>query len=167
MENNLFHENTAMLGFLFPFVEDSHMTTWQELGLTTLSFDLFKSISIYDPKNAQAAMSRIAGRLAFHDALKLYAGDKPVKLTVIGTGAAGISSALEAVKYGVPVQLFGRKENLRSNLEASGLTYQMIPATTNEVSFIRPYLNESTLIITAARVPGKKVHCTFPTIFLV
>lgn len=42
MENKLFHENTAMLGFLFPFVADTHIAAWQELGLTTLSFDLFQ-----------------------------------------------------------------------------------------------------------------------------
>ncbi|WP_165482822.1 hypothetical protein [Legionella gresilensis] len=38
--------------------------------MTTLSFDLFKRLSIHDKKNAQAAMSRIAGRLALKDALK-------------------------------------------------------------------------------------------------
>lgn len=157
MENQLFHENTAMLGFLFPFVADSHMQTWQELGLTTLSFDLFKSISIHDPKNAQAAMSRIAGRLAFHDALKHYKKEEQAaKLTVIGTGAAGISAAMEALKYNVPVQIFGRKESFRTELETLGMTYRVIPNTANAVNFIRPYLIDATLMITAARVPGEK-----------
>jgi alanine dehydrogenase len=102
-----------MLGFLFPFVADNHIATWQQLGLTTLSFDLFKSISINDQKNAQAAMSRIAGRLAFHDAVKLYQGEKPLNLVVIGAGAAGISAAKEAKNHKIPVQLLGRKESLR------------------------------------------------------
>ncbi|MDP3705195.1 MAG: hypothetical protein Q8R24_04720 [Legionellaceae bacterium] len=156
IENGLFHDNTAMLGFLFPFVADSHMATWQELGLTTLSFDLFKSISIYDPKNAQAAMSRIAGRLAFLDALNLYKGEQPAKLTVIGTGAAGISAAKEARKHNIPVQMFGRKESFRTELERLGMTYHVIPNGANEINFIRPHLADATLMITAARVPGEK-----------
>ncbi len=156
MENELFHENIAMLGFLFPFVVDNHIAVWQELGLTTLSFDLFKSITIQDPKNAQAAMSRIAGRLAFHDALKHYQGDKPARLTVIGAGAAGISASLEALKYGVPVQLFGRREGQRAELEAAGITYSVLPEAEKQMDFIKSYLAEETIVITAARTPGKK-----------
>ncbi|KTD38580.1 NAD(P) transhydrogenase subunit alpha [Legionella nautarum] len=156
IENKLLHKNTAMLGFLFPFVADNHISSWQELGLTTLSLDLFKSISIYDPKNAQAAMSRIAGRLAFHDALKHYKGNKPTRLTVIGAGAAGISAALEAVKHHVPVQLFGRKESQRLEFEAKGITYYVLPEAEKQVDFIKSFLTEETLVITAARTPGKK-----------
>ena len=156
IENKLFHKSTAMLGFLFPFVVDNHISSWQELGLTALSFDLFKSISIHDPKNAQAAMSRIAGRLAFHDALKHYKGDKPRRLTVIGAGSAGISAALEAVKHHVPVQLLGRKESQRSEFEARGITYYVLPDVEKQVGFIKSFLTEETLVITAARTPGKK-----------
>jgi H+-translocating NAD(P) transhydrogenase subunit alpha len=156
IENKLFHKNTAMLGFLFPFVADNHISSWQKLGLTTLSFDLFKSISIHDPKNAQAAMSRIVGRLAFHDALKHYKGDNPTRLTVIGAGAAGISAALEAVKHHVPVQLFGRKESQRLEFEAKGITYYVLPEAEKQVDFIKSFLTEETLVITAARTPGKK-----------
>ncbi len=156
MENKLFHSHTAMLGFLFPFIADNHITTWQQLGITTLSFDLFKNISIDDPKNAQAVMSRIAGRLAFHDAVKLYKGEQPLNLIVIGAGAAGISAAKEAKKFNIPVCLLGRKESVQSELESVGITYQVIPQSTNEVNFIRPYLTQATLVITAARTPGKK-----------
>lgn len=156
IENKLFHENTAMLGFLFPFVTDDHIATWQSLGITTLSWDLFKSIAVDDPKNTQAAMSRIAGRLALHDALKLYKGEKPISLTVIGTGAAGTSAAKEAVKCNIPVQLLGRKESIRGELEAAKIIYRVIPPTDNPIDFIRQHLTESTLVITAARVPGKK-----------
>ena len=155
LENNYFHANTAMLGFLFPFVDDTHMSTWQRLGLTTLSFDLFKSISIHDPKNAQAAMSRIAGRLAFQDALKHYNGKLPAKLTVIGTGPAAISAANEALKNHIPVQVFGRQEQHRTELEALGIAYYILP-TKNPIEFIQQYLGKATLIITAARTPGKK-----------
>lgn len=155
-ENGFFHPNTVMLGFLFPFVADDHISSWQSLGITTLSWDLFKSISIDDPKNAQAAMSRIAGRLALHHALKLYKGNKAVNLTVLGAGAAGISAAKEAVRCNIPVQVLGRKESIRTELEAAKITYRIIPDTTNAVDFIRQHLPESTLVITAARVPGEK-----------
>jgi H+-translocating NAD(P) transhydrogenase subunit alpha len=49
VETSLYNNDTAMLGFLFPFVADNHIDTWQALGLTTLSFDLFKSLSIRGP----------------------------------------------------------------------------------------------------------------------
>lgn len=157
IENLLFHDNTAMLGFLFPFVADNHIAAWQELGLTTLSFDLFKSLSIHDSKNAQAAMSRIAGRLALHDALNHYHGQKPKTLTVIGAGAAGLSAAYEGLNCGIPVQIFGRNKTLKSKLEAAGISYYVLPETTTEqVNFLRAHLTEATIIITAARTPGKK-----------
>ncbi len=155
VENKHFHANTAMLGFLFPFMGDTHITRWQELGLTTLSFDLFNSISIDDSKNAQAAMSRIAGRLALQDALKHYRGEQSVKLTVIGTGAAGLSAAFEALKNNIPVQVFGRTENHRANLEKVGIAYYVLPEK-NQINFIKDYLYEATIVITAARTPGKK-----------
>jgi NAD(P) transhydrogenase subunit alpha len=157
MEYSLFHEHSAMLGFLFPFVEDDHIATWRSLGLTTLSFDLFKSISNDDNKNAQAAMSRIAGRLGLHDALKHYQGKHPIKLAVIGAGAAGLSSAYEAIKHNISVQVFGRKESLRNELEAAGIAYFVLPESIEEQqSYIRNYLPENNIIITAARIPGKK-----------
>ncbi|KTD53458.1 NAD(P) transhydrogenase subunit alpha [Legionella santicrucis] len=156
MEYKLFHENTAMLGFLFPFVPDNHIAAWQALGLTTLSFDLFKSLSIYDPKNAQAAMSRIAGRLAFYGALNHYRGKLPIKLTVLGTGAAATRAAFEALKNHIPVQVFGRREYYRAELEAAGMTYFVLPEEGNQADAIKPYLFEQSIIIAAARTPGKK-----------
>jgi H+-translocating NAD(P) transhydrogenase subunit alpha len=157
IEKSLYHGGTAMLGFLFPFVADNHIDTWQALELTTLSFDLFKSLSIHDPKNAQAAMSRIAGRLALHDALKHYRGKKNIILTVIGAGAAGLSAAFEGLKCGIKVQVFGRREALRKELEAAGASYYVLPETTIEqIHLIRSYLTESNIVITAARTPGKK-----------
>jgi NAD/NADP transhydrogenase alpha subunit len=156
LENKMFHDNTAMLGFLFPFVADNHIQTWCELGLTTLSFDLLKA-TVNDPKNAQAAMSRIAGRLAFQHAQKTYRGDKPIKLTVIGPGAAGMSAAFEAIKYGIPVQMFGRNENPREELESAGIKYHVLSGDIeDQVKFIRAYLSEQNIVITAARSPGKR-----------
>lgn len=155
-ENKLFHENTAMLGFLFPFVADDHITTWKNLGLTTLSFDLFKSLSINDSKNAQAAMSRIAGRLSYYDALKQYQGNKPIRLTVLGAGAAGISAAMEAVNHNIPVQIFSRNEVHRQQLEKAGVKYFVLPESDKQISFIQTHLLNQTIVIAAARIPGEK-----------
>lgn len=157
IENNLFGTNNAMLGFLFPFVADNHITTWQSLNLTTLSFDLFKSLTIDDPKNAQAAMSRIAGKLAMHDALEHYHGEKPAFLTIIGAGAAGLSAAYEGLRCGISVQVFGRKESLRQEVESKGATYHVLPTDiASQIKFIRAHLTDATIIITAARTAGKK-----------
>lgn len=153
LETPSFHENTAMLGFLFPFVKDTHIQNWQKIGLTTLSFDLLKA-STDDPKNAQAAMSRIAGRLAFQHALNYYQG-KEAKLLIIGTGPAALSAAIEAKEKHIPVQVLGRKEMHRAALEEAGIHYSIFPDVEQQIKFIRPYLREFNLVITAARVPGQ------------
>ncbi|MCX7337966.1 MAG: hypothetical protein NTX76_01605 [Alphaproteobacteria bacterium] len=154
LENKLFHENTFMMGFLDPLYENDHVAAWQALGITTFSVGLFKGLSINDPKNIQAAMSRIAGRLAFQDGLKRYRGKNPVKLTVIGTGPAAFSATFEARKAGIPVQVFGRQERYRAELEASGAIYHILPEKSlSQIRFIRHYLIEETIVITAARVP--------------
>jgi H+-translocating NAD(P) transhydrogenase subunit alpha len=156
LENKCFQENTFMMGFLDPFDADNHVLSWQNSGITTFSVDLFKSLPITDPKNMQAAMSRIAGRLAFQDGLKYYKGEKPVKLTVIGTGPAAFSAIFEARKAGLPVQVFGRQERHQAELEAAGSLYHILPDPPNQIKFIRPYLKKETIVITAARTPRVK-----------
>lgn len=155
LEKQLYRDNTAMLGFLFPFVADDHIDAWRNAGLTTLSFDLLK-VPSKDPRNAQAAMSRIAGRLALQHALKVYQGSTP-RLTVIGPGAAGMNAVFEALRQNIPVQVFGRKERQRAELQLTGIKYFVLPdAPEDQLNFIRAYLSNQTLVITAAREPGKK-----------
>ena len=64
-------------------------------------------------------MSRIAGKLTFQDGLKRYNSEKPLRLTVIGTGPAAVSAALETRKMEIPVQIFGRREHYRAEFEAA------------------------------------------------
>lgn len=148
-----FHQNTFIMGFLDPFDTDDHIAGWQASGITTFSMDVFKSLSINDPKNMQAAMSRLAGRLAFQDGLKHYKAEKPVKLTVIGTGPAAFSAVSEARKAEIPVQVFGRQERYRAEFEAAGALYHVLPEPKDQ---IRQYLKEETIVIIAARMPGAK-----------
>ncbi len=155
LEKKLFHENTAMIGFLDPFISGNHIEEWRALGLTTFSHDLFKTLSTQDPKNAQAAMSRIAGRLAFRDALKRYKGQSPIKLTVLGTGPAAISAALEAKKQGITVQLFGRNERYRVEIESAGIIYHCLP-TSSQAQYLQSFLKDQPIVIAAARVPKEK-----------
>ena len=159
LENKLFGTNTSIMGFLDPldpFEAEERMGAWQALGITTFAVDLFKSLSINDPKNMQSAMSRIAGKLAFQDGLKRYKGRNKVRLTVIGAGPAALSAAFEARKMGIPVQLFGRQEHCRAELEKAGIFYRIVPEPRSQVAFIRQYLREETIIITAAREPGRR-----------
>lgn len=108
-----------------------------------------------DRRNAQAAMSRFAGELALLDALKHYEGTAAKKVTIIGTGPAGLSAALCARKLQLPVQLFGRKEQYRNKIESSGIEYHVLPIE-KQCTFIHKYLTNQTIIITAARVIGEK-----------
>lgn len=156
LENQLFRQNTLMIGFLDPLDAGTHVGKWQACGITTFSVDIFKSLAPDDPKNMQAAMSRIAGRLAFQDGIRRYEGIKPIKLTVIGTGPAALSASLEAKKHGTPVQIFGRKDIYRPLFEETGAKYHVFPDDLTQVEFLRPYLKGETIVIAAPRVAGVK-----------
>lgn len=154
LENKFFQSNTYMIGFLDPLAKGDHVKEWQSCGIHTFSVDCFKSISPDDPKNMQAAMSWIAGRLACQDGIRRYNGNDPKKLTVIGTGPAALSAVLEAKKYDVPVQVFGKQERYRAKFEEVGAIYHVFPETSNQALFLRPYLKETTIVITAPRTAG-------------
>ncbi len=160
IESKLFQTNTSILGFLDPVFSEplggNDIANWRKAKINTFSVGLFKSLSAQDPKNMQAAMSRIAGRLAFQDAKKRYIGEKPIKLTVLGTGPAAFSAAFEARKQGISVQLFGRQERYRAECDAKGIVYHVSPAFQNQARFIQPYLKEQTIVIAAARKVGEK-----------
>lgn len=154
-ENKLFSDNTIMMGFLDPLDHDtSHITRWKTQGIMLIALELLP-ITSDDPRNAQAAMSRFAGELALHDALKHYKGSLPKKVMVIGTGPAGLSAAITANKLQLPVQLLGRKEHYRKKVENTGIVYHVLPKE-NQQDFIRSYLADQTIIITAARNIGEK-----------
>lgn len=160
LETKFFNDNTAMIGFLDPLdpsitKKDDHISTWQMAGISTFALELLK-LSPNDPRSAQAAMSRIAGKLALKDALKHYRGKLPIKVTVIGAGPAAYNAALEAKQHGLPVQVFGRKENHRGEFEAAGITYQVLPERCDPVAYIQRYLSDQTIVIAAVRSPGVK-----------
>jgi H+-translocating NAD(P) transhydrogenase subunit alpha len=156
IENKLLLPGALMMGFLDPFDVDheNHMANWQMLGITTISLELLH-LAADDPKNAQAAMSRFAGRLALQDALQQYQGVLPKKVTVFGTGPAALSAAVFARNLQLPVKLFGRHEHHRQTIEANGIAYYVLPET-DQSAFIRKHLSNETIIITAARSVGKR-----------
>ena len=156
LENNLFSNDTVMMGFLDPFdvMNNKHMQHWHALNIHTISLELL-DFNANDPKNAQAAMSRIAGELAFEDANERYRGLLPKKVTILGTGPAALSAAHAAKKLQLPVQVFGRKESYRQMIEEKGFIYHVLPET-KQAAFIRQYLTDQTIIIAAARSAGQK-----------
>jgi NAD(P) transhydrogenase subunit alpha len=157
LEPKWFHENSYMIGFLDPLDDPSdHILAWKKAGITTFSMDVFKSLSTDDPRNCQAAMSRMAGRLAFQDALARQNSAKPLTLTLIGTGPAAKAAAMEAKKIGVPVQVFGLQEKYRSQFEAVGALYRLVPEGANQIEFMRHYLFDQTIVISAVRSASKR-----------
>ena len=155
LENKLFSDNTVMMGFLDPLKDDiSHIDRWQTLGLKLISLELLP-LAANDPKNAQAAMSHIAGRLALKDAINRYQGSHAKNVTVIGTGPAGLAAAFAAKELHLHVQLFGRKEQFRQLAEEAEIDYYVLPEYEPR-EFLRQYLKDQTIIITAARAIGKK-----------
>ncbi len=157
LEPKWFSENTAMIGFLDPLDEPGdHVLSWQQAGITTFSVDVFKSLPTDDPRNMQAAMSRMAGRLAFRDAVGHVLSKEPPKLTVLGTGPAAMSAVLEAIETGVPVQVFGLQEKYRNRFESLGALYRLIPEHADQTEFIRQYLSDQTMVVSAVRVAGVK-----------
>ena len=156
LENKLMSADMVMIGFLDPFdVEhENHIRTWQALGITTVSLELLH-LSANDPKNAQAAMSRFAGRLALEDALKRYSGMLPRKVSIFGTGPAGLGAAYYAKGLSLSVQLFGRQERYREAIEKAGIAYLLLPEA-GQSTFIRSHLHDQTIILTAVRSIGNK-----------
>lgn len=154
-ENKLFSSETIMMGFLDPLdIDTTHIDKWKSLGLSLISLELLPLMA-NDPRNAQAAMSHFAGRLALHDALNHYRGSLPKKVSVIGTGPAGMGAALTARELQLPVQLFGRQEQYRQQAEAAGMTYFVLP-NINPLELIRAHLHDQTIMVTAARNIGHK-----------
>ena len=155
LENEVLPPGTAMLGFLDPLDDDlSHMVSWKAQGVTPISLELLP-LAGNDPRSAQAAMSRFAGRLAFQDAHARYQGSWLKRVSVFGTGPAGMSAALAAKELELPVQLFGRREAYRQKVEALGIRYQLLPSEFT-LDFVRAHLREETIIIAAARSIGKR-----------
>jgi NAD(P) transhydrogenase subunit alpha len=155
LENKFFSENNMMMGFLDPLEHDtSHIARWKKLGMKLISLELLR-ITGDDPRNAQAAMSRFAGELALHDALKHYEGSLPKNVMVIGTGPAGLSAAITASKLKLPIVLLGRNEKYRKKIEDENIVYHVLPEQ-NQQDFIRSHLADKTIVITAARNVGEK-----------
>lgn len=156
VENKMLTSGTVMIGFLDPLdrIPNNYYDRLKKFGVTPISLELLK-FSADDARDAQAAMSRFAGRLALQDALQHYQGSLPKKVTVIGTGPAGLSAALAARDLQLSVQLFGRQEHHRHVVEAAGITYCVLP-TSEQNTFLRAHLSNQTIIITAARQVGKK-----------
>lgn len=68
-----------------------------------------------------------------------------------------MNAVYEALRQNIPVQVFGRKESQRVELELTGIKYFVLPdAIEDQRNFIRAYLSDQTLVIAAAREPGKK-----------
>lgn len=156
LENELLSPGTVMMGFLDPFDVDheNHIVNWHALDITTISLELLH-LTADDPRNAQAAMSRFAGRLALQDALQHYRGLLPKKASVFGTGPAALSAAFAAKELQLPVQVFGRQERYRQAIETAGIVYYVLPEIDQD-AFIRTHLRNETIIITAARSMGEK-----------
>jgi NAD(P) transhydrogenase subunit alpha len=156
MENTLFSDNTIMLGFLDPFDvgHEGHMSRWKALGILPIALELLP-LSSDDSRNAQAAMSGFAGRLALQDALRHYQGSLPKKVAVFGTGPAGVSAALAAKEAHLEVTLFGRKEKYRQQIESMGILYDVLPTISTQ-NFLKQHLRDTTLIVAAARVVGER-----------
>lgn len=158
-EAGKWHNSVVVMGFLDPLapLASPRIAAWQRAVFAAYSMDLFKSIPIEDNKNMQAAMSRIAGKLAFRDAQKQYIGPHAPKLVVIGSGPAGKSAAMEACRAGVPVEIFGRSDRYSEWKYIEGVAYHQYPSK-NYIEHLRPFLNQATMVVVAARVAGEHAH---------
>ena len=156
LENTLIPSGSIMMGFLDPFDvgHENHISNWQSLGITTISLELLR-LKADDTRNAQAAMSRFAGRLALKDALNRYHGDLPKRVSILGTGPAGLGAAYAARELQLPVQLFGQQERHRKDVESKGVIYFVLPEQ-EQPAFIAKHLSHETIVIAAVRNIGEK-----------
>lgn len=156
LENKLISFNSLMLGYLDPLDinNEQHFARWEALGIKPIPLELLQ-LKSDDPRNSLASMSIFAGRIALTDAIKRYKGTMPLKVSILGPGSAGLGAASEALNLKIPVQIFGRKESYRKEIENKGISYYTLPKN-GRIRFIAKYLQQQTIVIAAIRTFAKK-----------
>lgn len=157
LEANALKANTLMLGFLDPIdTTTSHVSEWKNAGITGISLDQLK-LTAEDPMSVLAAMSKLAGKLAFDEACKLCKRSDMHRAVVLGVGAVGKAAISTALQKGFSVLAVGTSERGRSEIEQMGAEYAAIPSVDEEgkKEWIRNNLKNADIVLTSARRSGE------------
>ncbi|ODN43724.1 Rossmann-fold NAD(P)-binding domain-containing protein [Piscirickettsia litoralis] len=163
LENTEITKGTIMVGALDPFEPNSnHVNAYKKQGIIAYSIDQL-NVDKDHPMNILSAMSKLAGALAFEDALAKFSGHAKTVM-VIGSGSAGISAMDAAVKLGVDVTVFLTNQAVAHSLQAKAV--KTVVLEKNNLNTNQKVIAESAkhadIIITTARSSGQKAPVLIP-----
>lgn len=153
LENLSLSSRTILIGALDPLENDSaHIHEYLKAGIIAYSIDQL-DLAPNHPMNVLHAMSEIAGRLAFQNALDQFCGI-PKRMVVIGYGTAGRSALDEALRTGIESWVVFTRSNSVDDLKARGATPILLPknySLFHQQRKIAQVVRYADIVITAAR----------------
>lgn len=150
IENEIIPSQTLMIGFLDPLDDTTpHVNEWKERKIKTLSLDQLP-FSSDDPRNVLAAMSRIAGKIALHEALSQHKNAKNV--FVIGTGNVGLAAIQEAEQLKLNLTIASTNETF----DPKGNQFLYLSPLTDHQTLLKKELVKADIVIATARRAKEK-----------
>ncbi|MCP4177677.1 MAG: alanine dehydrogenase [bacterium] len=164
VENTTISKNTIMIGTLDPLVRSSsHVDEYHKSGIKAYSIDQL-NLSSDNPMNLLASMSNITGKLALHEALKIFK-HKVNKLVILGYGVAGKSVFNEAIKLKIPTTVILRDSKQAKIIQELGGNIFLLNKNDNlqhHQSDIRDVLLKADIVITSVRKPNSPAPLFVP-----
>jgi len=95
--------NALIVGFFDPFKSGKHLQPFVQKTVTTIAWELLPYHKETEPMDALAAMGKLAGEIAYQNALTtltLQAQIRQLTVLIIGSGNSGIAAAKKAHQEG-------------------------------------------------------------------
>lgn len=164
LENKALQSAMVMVGALDPFEFTSpHIQEYADAGITVHSIDQL-DLRPDDPMNVLSAMSDIAGKLAFIDAMDKSTSDVK-RVTLVGYGRVNKSAFKEAFRRGLEVTVMLRNKNEAQEILNSGAKTVLIDkhADLKETQqLIEDNILNADIVITSARSANRPAPLLLP-----
>ncbi len=164
LENQVIQKNTIMIGALDPLERHSeHLSGYHKAGIIAYSVDQME-LSLDDPMNILAAMSKIAGKLALLDAINKSALTIK-KVVIIGFGVVGRSAFAEAIDKKIHVNVFVTNDKQKQEVEIMGgeaIVLDKDVDLKSQQQSIQKNISDADIIITSARKPNQAAPLLIP-----
>ena len=182
----LLRPQEALIGFLRPLADDSHVREIAERGVTSFALELLPRITRAQAMDALSSMATASGYEAvliaaaalpkFFPMLMTAAGTvTPARVLVIGAGVAGLQAVATARRLGAVVSAYDVRPAAKEQILSLGARFVELPIEAKHAQDARGYAQaqdesfyrrqrellgrvvaESDVVITTAVVPGKK-----------
>ncbi|MGP4112810.1 NAD(P) transhydrogenase subunit alpha [Streptomyces sp. 4N509B] len=179
-------EGQTLIGMLEPRANPDAVAAWAERGVTAVSLDLLpRTLSRAQSMDALTSQANIAGYRAVLVAAAAYpryfpmlttaAGTAPpAQVLVLGTGVAGLQAIATSRRLGAVVSAYDVRPEARDEVASLGARFLDVPGISSgsgEGGYARAlraeeeqlqqrtmeeYIGRSDVVITTARVPGRR-----------